>query len=322
MAEHREALAELEKHGISLPDKVAGWVLLRRAGLSQEQKQLIQGRAPDYAQKAVTEAMYFLLGQDYKGKNADRSWRGKGYGSSNRWRGRQQGYITEDFYEAEDDNMVYDENFDDIEFDEPWDDAYYEDDEYEEQTYAANEEVDVSDETYWEAEQNYEDAFATYLDARRQMAHLKASRGFFPVVALTDGGGSTAGSPMSQGPRPPKAKGRGKSKSKTKSFEQDQHLGQQGRTDPTASQRHTLSQMSPSWTLGSPLPTELTFEVYDTAEPYLLSYLNISVEEGQGQRWICDDGARHGQTRTPRSTTPGPCWMVWTSRWRCKLSCL
>ena len=49
------------------------------------------------------------------------------------------------------------------------------------------------------------------------MAHLKASRGFFPVVALTDGGGSAAGSPMSQGPRPPKAKGRGKSKSKTKS---------------------------------------------------------------------------------------------------------
>ena len=202
VAEHREALAELEKHGISLPDKVAGWVLLRRAGLSQEQKQLIQGRAPDYAQKAVTEAMYFLLGQDYKGKNADRSWRGKGYGSPNRWRGRQQGYITEDFYEAEDDNMVYDENFDDTEFDEPWDNAYYE---YEEQTYAANDEVDVSDETYWEAEQNYEDAFATYFDARRQMAHLKASRGFFPVVALTDGGGSAAGSPMSQGPRPPKA---------------------------------------------------------------------------------------------------------------------
>jgi len=216
VAEHREALAELEKHGISLPDKVAGWVLLRRAGLSQEQKQLIQGRAPDFAQKAVTEAMYFLLGQDFKGKSADRSWRGKGYGSPNRWRGRQQGYITEDFYEAEDDNMVYDENFDDTEFDELWDDAYYEDDEYEEQTYAANDEVDVNDETYCEVEQNYEDAFATYLDARRQMAHLKASRGFFPVVALTDGGGSTAGSPMSQGPRPPKAKGCGKSKSKSK----------------------------------------------------------------------------------------------------------
>ena len=79
VAEHREAMAELEKHGISLPDKVAGWVLLRRAGLSTEQKQLIQGRAPDFAQKAVPEAMYFLLGQDYKGKSMDRSWRGKGF---------------------------------------------------------------------------------------------------------------------------------------------------------------------------------------------------------------------------------------------------
>ena len=100
----------------------------------------------------MTEAIHFLLGQDYKGKSADRSWRDKGYGLPNHWRGRQQDYITEDFYEAEDDNMVYDENFDDTEFDEPWDDAYYEDDEYEEQTYAANDEKDVSDETYWEAE--------------------------------------------------------------------------------------------------------------------------------------------------------------------------
>ena len=49
--------------------------------------------------------------------------------------------------------------------------------------------------------------------------------------------------------------------------------------------------MWPSWTLGSSLPTKFTFEVYDTAEPYLLAYLNISVEEGQGQRWSCDDGA-------------------------------
>ena len=43
VAEHREALAELEKHDIRLPDRVAVWVLLRRAGLSQEQRQLIQG---------------------------------------------------------------------------------------------------------------------------------------------------------------------------------------------------------------------------------------------------------------------------------------
>jgi hypothetical protein len=41
VADHREALAEVEKHGISIADKVAGWLLLRRAGLSTEQKQIV-----------------------------------------------------------------------------------------------------------------------------------------------------------------------------------------------------------------------------------------------------------------------------------------
>lgn len=45
VADHREALAEVEKHGISIADKVAGWLLLRRAGLSTGQKQMVQGRA-------------------------------------------------------------------------------------------------------------------------------------------------------------------------------------------------------------------------------------------------------------------------------------
>ena len=196
--------------------KLLGWVLLRRAGLSQEQRQLIQGRAPDFAQRAVTEAMYFLLRQDFKGQSADRTWRGKSYGSTNRWSARHHGYITEDVYEAQDDDALY-EDYEDAEWDESWDDTYYEDDTNEEQTYNAHDEFDIPDKTYLEAEQHYEDAFATYLDARRQMAHLKASRGFFPVVALTDGGGSITGSTMSQAPRSPKSKGRGKSKTKGKS---------------------------------------------------------------------------------------------------------
>ena len=42
------------------------------------------------------------------------------------------------------------------------------------------------------------------------MAHLKASRGFYPAVALTDG--AVSASPGSQAPRPRKSKGKGKSK--------------------------------------------------------------------------------------------------------------
>eukprot|EP00435_Cladocopium_sp_Y103_P062950 s2481_g24.t1 len=83
VADHREALMEVEKHGVKIPDKVAGWIMLRRAGLTMEQKQMIQGRASDLTQTAVTEALYFLLGQDYKGRAPDnKAWRGKGYGSS------------------------------------------------------------------------------------------------------------------------------------------------------------------------------------------------------------------------------------------------
>ena len=41
-------------------------------------------------------------------------------------------------------------------------------------------EDEPDDEFFHEVEQQYEDAYATYLDARREMAHLKASRGFYP----------------------------------------------------------------------------------------------------------------------------------------------
>lgn len=58
VVEHREALHEVEKHGVVIPEKIFGWLLLRRAGLSFEQKQLIQGRAPDLTFTAVTEEAY------------------------------------------------------------------------------------------------------------------------------------------------------------------------------------------------------------------------------------------------------------------------
>ena len=82
VADHREALAEVEKHGIRIADKVAGWLLPRRAELITEQKQMVQGRASEFTQTSVMEAIYFLFGQDYKGRAGDnRSWKsGKGYG--------------------------------------------------------------------------------------------------------------------------------------------------------------------------------------------------------------------------------------------------
>ena len=72
--------------------------------------------------------------------------------------------------------------------DENYEDGYY--------TYIP-EENDLDDEHYAEAEQHYEEIYATYLDARRQMANMKASRGFYPVVALADNT-SLPSSPSSQ----------------------------------------------------------------------------------------------------------------------------
>ena len=215
VADHREALTEVEKHGVQIPDKVAGWILLRRAGLSTEQKQMIQGRASELTQSSVTESLYFLLGQDYKGRAPEsRQWRGKGYGSnSTRW-ARHQGYMTEepfdddgeDWGEMQNDEM---DNWDD------WADEDYGDNEMDEAYYNEDaEETEMNNEFYTEAEQNYEDAYAAYLDARRQMANLRASRGFYPVVALTDTSSLPSSSPTSQAPISPKGRGKGKSKSK------------------------------------------------------------------------------------------------------------
>ena len=80
VADQRERFLEVEPRGVQIPDRVAGWLLLRTAGLTMEQKQLVQGRAKDLDQTGVTEALYFLFGQDYKGKiNEGINWRGKGY---------------------------------------------------------------------------------------------------------------------------------------------------------------------------------------------------------------------------------------------------
>ena len=221
VADHREALQELEKHGVVIPDEVAGWLLLRRAGLSFEQKQMIQGRASDFQSTSVIEALYFLFGQDYKGKSAESrsSWKpGKGYGNPRRWT-RSSNFMAEEAFDAEEEEWPDEEvteEWEHFEEDHPLEDAL-DDEAY--QSYM-EEYPDLDEEFYTEVEQHYEDAYATYLDARRQMASLKASRGFYPVVALTDSsalpvspGGSLSPSGFKGGGKP---KGRSKGKGKNK----------------------------------------------------------------------------------------------------------
>lgn len=89
--------------------------------------------------------------------------------------------MVEDAYEMDDEDWP-DEPDDDASTWEQWDDEAYEMDENYEDGYYTYilEENDLDDEHYAEAEQHYEEIYATYLDARRQMANMKASRGFYP----------------------------------------------------------------------------------------------------------------------------------------------
>ena len=141
MADHREALAEVEKHSISIADKVAGWLLPRRAGLFTEQKQMLQGRASALTQVSVVEALYILpVLLRVQGTASDnKSWKsGKCYGVSRWFRFRNQNYTVEDGYERDDEDWP-DESDDDASAWEQWDDDTYEMDE------------------------NYEDGYCTYI---------------------------------------------------------------------------------------------------------------------------------------------------------------
>ena len=223
VADHRQALHEVEKHGVQISDKVSGWILLRRAGLTTEQKQLIQSQCPKLSYDKIVETMFFLLGQDYKGKiTVDLSkWRGRKIPSStsSRW-SRGYGYVTEELYDPEE---TYDDEFyhqwdeaDDYAYAE-WEEEPETYEEPDEPTYAAHEQddMDFPDDQQGNDDQ-LEEAYATYLDARRHFAQLKAARGYFPVVALTDGGMQSMPA-SSQAPKGPSKGGKGKGKSKGKS---------------------------------------------------------------------------------------------------------
>ena len=68
-ADHREARRELEKHKITLPDTVSGWLMLRRSSLTYEQRQMVQTQCTSLEEVKVEEAMYYLFGQDYRGRS-------------------------------------------------------------------------------------------------------------------------------------------------------------------------------------------------------------------------------------------------------------
>ena len=210
-SEHREQMREIEKHGIKIPDSVAGWLLLRRSNLTQEQKHLVQSQVgPKLESAKVEEVMYYLFGQDYKSRVDSPSKWNKGPKKQQRWYSpRKSGtaYMTED---VEDNAYEYE-----IEETYVAEEAYVEEDD---ENFEDAAELDFEDEGQWheaafeEDDQQLEEAYATYLDARRQFANLKAARGYYPVVALAQDPGAPSSPPSAPSQRPFPPKGGGKSK--------------------------------------------------------------------------------------------------------------
>ena len=212
---HREAARELEKHDVKLPDAVGGWLLLRRASLSQEQRQLVLSQLENkkLSVSAVEQSLFYLFGQDYRSSKLDShrpTGRGRGYSQTYRWQPSRTQYA----YSAEDEEAP---DYPETEYADEADYGYYEDepegyDETEEHEAPADDFVET---TYYGLDEEDEE---TYLDARRRLAEVKASRGYYPVVAVVDQSGPGSQLPIAATPAPSKGKagkGRGgKTKSK------------------------------------------------------------------------------------------------------------
>ena len=218
-SEHREQLREIEKYNIKLPASVSGWLMLRRSGLTPEQRQMVQSQCGTTLDVTKVEAaMFFLFGQDYRNRQVESSsrWTG-GKGHSYRWTRKNHAYAAYDDWDGENDyeyfpDEVYhlaDEEAPDYDWDDGYDhqmpeeEAPWPDDDGE-PTFAAYDEGQGGD------DDDYDEAYATYLDARRRFADIRAARGYWPVVAVPPGGATpTSSTPMSSSSPRPKGKGKG-----------------------------------------------------------------------------------------------------------------
>ena len=207
VSEHDAALRKLQAHQIDLPKPVQGWHPLRRANLTREQRQLVTLKAQQLGRDEVIEAMYLLFGQDYKsgGWQAERQ--------QDRWHqryGKFRAYAAQDEVEGaelsdpgvDDDEAYYQDWVDEEDFDQ--DEAYFGD----EQTVDQDPEADPAI-----LAEEFDEAYATYVDARKRFQDIRLSRGFLPAVALTDGVSGKGSNPTSTTSSPTSSNRKGKGKS-------------------------------------------------------------------------------------------------------------
>ena len=127
-----QALRELPKYKVILPDEVAGWLLMRRAGLTKEQKQLIQTTVEtETAVEKVEKALYLTRGQNHKVPSPAKFNNMRGRWKTDRAHFAEDEVYYEDDGEYPEDNAAYDGDGNPVDYDgeegywqkEEWDDV-------------------------------------------------------------------------------------------------------------------------------------------------------------------------------------------------------
>jgi len=150
---------------------------------------MVQTHCASLEENKVEESLYYLFGQDYKGRSDVRWGANATPAKLQSWPRRQQAYNAEEIYELDDMDAFEDNYANEYEDAE---EVYYED--ATEGDYEASWDGQPAEETedgYYQNDEfsgdfdcALEEAYAAYLDARRQFADLRAARGYYPVVAL------------------------------------------------------------------------------------------------------------------------------------------
>ena len=112
VTDHDDRLRRLEKHGVRLPAEVRGWHFLTKSNISREQRQLVMTQANSLDRTKIQQALYSILGQDYKHSHAPAS-------NANRWAVRPSGKGRAYYKDGANDEWGYCMNEDD-------DTAYFE----------------------------------------------------------------------------------------------------------------------------------------------------------------------------------------------------
>ena len=203
VTEFHQALREVNRLKVTLPDEITGWLLLRRAALTKDQQHLVQTQVGrNLTLTNVEQSMYQVFGQDFKQTYLPNAMKAKGFSKG---KGRQQGFHADEDY---DDGSEWQEYYE-------TDETYWEENgEYpEHEWHDANEES--WDNSYYEAEEDnpdvslfdvheFDEAYTAYTDAKQRIQQLRQARGFYPVVALMDNkqmplAASGTGSPKGKG---------------------------------------------------------------------------------------------------------------------------